>query len=70
MKGSQKLSDFLINEKINRIEKETQTVITADGKIFWVCGKRIADWVKVTENTKQRATISRKANQFHYEKLS
>ena len=70
MKGHQKLSDFLINEKINRIEKETQTVITADGKIFWVCGRRIADWVKITKNTKQRATICRKTKQLDHEQPS
>ena len=70
MKGHQKLSDFLINEKINRIEKETQTVITADGEIFWVCGRRIADWVKITKNTKQRATIYRKTKQLDYEQPS
>ena len=44
MNGRQKISDFLINEKVDRVEKESQSVLTADGKIVWVCGKRISDW--------------------------
>ena len=59
MNGRQKISDFLINEKVDRLEKESQSVLTADGKIVWVCGKRISDWVKITKNTKKIAILSR-----------
>jgi len=58
MNGHQKVSDFLINQKIDRISKESQTVITADNVIFWVCGRRLANWVRVTENTRQTAVLS------------
>ncbi len=59
MEGHQKISDFLINEKVNRIEKESQSVITADGTIFWVCGRRIANWVRITNRTQKIASLHR-----------
>ena len=59
MNGRQKISDFLINEKVDRLEKESQSVLTANGKIVWVCGKRISDWAKITKNTKKIAILSR-----------
>ena len=59
MKGHQKISDFLINEKVDCIDKESQSVLTANGKIVWVCGKRISNWVRITQNTNQFAVLSR-----------
>ena len=59
MSGTQKISDFLINKKIDRISKKTQTVLTANNVIFWLCGERIADWVKITKETQEIAVISR-----------
>ncbi len=59
MKGKQKLSDFFINQKVNGIDKESQSVATADGEIFWVCGKRIAHWVRITDGTEVFAELSR-----------
>ena len=47
------------NEKVDCIDKEHQSVLTADGKIVWVCGKRISNWVKITQNTNQIAVLSR-----------
>ncbi len=57
MKGKQKISDFLVNEKVDRISKFTQCVLTANGKIAWVCGRRIADWVKITKKTSETANL-------------
>ena len=59
MKGHQKISDFLINEKVDLISKESQSVLTADGKIVWVCGKRISDSVKLTKDTMHTAFLKR-----------
>ncbi len=53
MKHRKKLSDFLINEKISVIDKESLTVIAAQGEIVWVVGHRIDDRFKVTSETKQ-----------------
>ncbi|MDP6685037.1 MAG: tRNA lysidine(34) synthetase TilS [Candidatus Marinimicrobia bacterium] len=58
MKGWKKVSDFLIDEKVNLHLKNKQLVLTADEKIVWVCGHRISDWVKVTPETSKPAKIS------------
>jgi tRNA(Ile)-lysidine synthase len=60
--GSMKLSDFLINEKINLIEKRSIKVLCAGKEIIWVLGKRISDKYKITENTKNylKASLSSK----------
>ena len=57
MKGKQKISDFLINNKIDLLSKQKQSVLIADGEVVWVCGMRISDWVKVTESTSERALL-------------
>ena len=59
MEGHQKISDFLINEKVDQFTKESQAVLTANGEIIWVCGKRIADWVKLTPHTQETAVLNR-----------
>ena len=60
MSGTQKISDYLINNKINLFQKDQQTVITADDQIIWVCGQRIDDSVKVNNSSKNILRISRK----------
>ena len=61
MKGKKKISDLLIDNKINRFDKSNQLVLTADHKIAWVCGLQISDWVKITKNTLKPAKISLEA---------
>ncbi len=58
MKNKKKISDFLINEKIDNISKKTQSVLTVDGEIAWVCGLRISEWAKITKYTKQKALLT------------
>ena len=60
MKGTQKISDFLINEKVDRISKISQYVCTADEEIFWVCGKRISNWARITKDTFEAAKLTYK----------
>ena len=60
MNGTQKISDYLINNKINSFQKDEQTVLTADDRIIWVCGQRIDDSVKVNNRTKNILRITRK----------
>ena len=60
MNGTQKISDYLINNKINSFEKDEQTVLTADNQVIWVCGQRIDDSVKINNSTKNILRIRRK----------
>ncbi|MCQ2608936.1 MAG: tRNA lysidine(34) synthetase TilS [Bacteroidales bacterium] len=53
MKGKKKISDFLINEKIPLIEKQSVTVLESNGQIVWVVGMRISQDFAITKDTKQ-----------------
>ena len=59
MSGKQKISDYLINKKINQFEKLKQTVLLADDNIIWLCGHRIDERVKISSTTKKVLSISR-----------
>lgn len=54
MKGQKKLSDFLINQKLNRFQKENIWVLV-DGlnRILWVVGLRSDNRFRVTEKTQR-----------------
>ena len=58
MKNSKKISDFLIDQKINCFEKEKQLVLTANGEIIWVCNHRLSDNVKITNKTESFLELS------------
>lgn len=52
MKGkTQKVSDFLINQKVSLLEKENLFLLESSGNVVWVLGKRLDDRFKITENT-------------------
>ncbi|MBY5952316.1 tRNA lysidine(34) synthetase TilS [Algoriphagus marincola] len=52
MKNGKKVSDFLIDLKIDRWHKDQVKVLVSEGKIAWVIGHRIADWAKCDEATR------------------
>ena len=37
MLGNQKVSDYLVNKKVNQFEKWNQVVLVAGEKILWLC---------------------------------
>ena len=57
MKGSKKLSDFFVSEKMNFFEKQKTLVISAGDKIAWVVGRRIDERFAVTDTTKKILVI-------------
>ena len=59
MLGKQKISDFLTNKKINRFEKLNQPVLCADDQIIWLCGHRIDDRYKVSDQTIKYISLNR-----------
>jgi len=58
MNGHKKMSDFLIDNKVDRFQKNNQFVLAEKNDVFWVCGQRISDRIKVTENTNHLAELS------------
>ncbi len=52
MRSKKKLSDFFTDEKVPRFEKPTIPILESEGKIVWVCGKRLDDRFKVTGRTR------------------
>ena len=53
MKGSKLLSDFFVDQKFTEWQKRNVwLLVSVDGKILWVVGRRIDDRFKVTDSTK------------------
>lgn len=53
MKGSKKVSDYLINAKISLVEKEKTLVLLSGDEIVWLVGMRISEKFKIKKETKQ-----------------
>lgn len=52
MKNSKKVSDFLIDLKIDRWHKSQIKVLVSEDRIAWIIGLRIAEWAKCDESTR------------------
>ena len=48
---SKKISDFFIDIKVSRFEKQHIPILVDDEKIIWICGKRLSNEVRVSETT-------------------
>ena len=59
MKGFKKVSDFLIDEKVSRFEKENIYVITSRKQIIWIVGLRTDNRFKVTDETEEIICIQK-----------
>jgi tRNA(Ile)-lysidine synthase len=53
MKQKKKLSDYFINNKYSRLDKENSHILESGGKIVWIIGDRIDDRFKITKATKK-----------------
>ena len=53
MNGKKKLSDFFIDEKLSRFEKEKCCIMCSDENIMWIIGHRMDDRFKITNKTKK-----------------
>lgn len=51
--GKKKLKDYLINEKIPRLERDHLMLLASGQEILWIVGKRISEAYKITESTKR-----------------
>jgi tRNA(Ile)-lysidine synthase len=52
-KGKQKLSDFFINQKLSRFEKERVWLLCSGDDIAWIIGHRIDNRYKISSKTKR-----------------
>jgi tRNA(Ile)-lysidine synthase len=57
MAGTKKISDYLIDEKVDQYTKANQWVLVDGEKIIWVCGRRINDEVKITDKSTDYAKL-------------
>ena len=51
MTKKKKISDFLIDKKVNRFDKEMTYVVLSDKDIVCILGHRIDDRFKITDET-------------------
>ena len=62
MKKRKKISDFLIDARLSRIEKEKILVMESAGRIMWIVGERIDDRFRISGDTKRIIKIRTLAN--------
>lgn len=53
MKGTKKLKDYFIDEKIPREQREVIPVVADGQEIIWIIGKRYSEKHRITEQTKE-----------------
>ena len=58
MKGTMKLKDFFINEKIPVEKRNNIPIFETKEKIFWVAGLRMDEMFKVDKDTKKVLVIT------------
>ena len=51
--GRMKVSDFLINNKVNTFDKNFVYVLAKESEIIWILNYQINDKYKITETTKR-----------------
>lgn len=57
MKGSKKVSDYLVDEKISRVAKDQVAVLESAGEIIWVVGYRIDERFRVQPSTQRMLVL-------------
>ncbi|PQA56386.1 hypothetical protein C5O19_17755 [Siphonobacter curvatus] len=53
----QKVSDFLVNQKVPRTEKDRVYVLESQGQIAWIVGYRVDERFKITEKTQTAVRV-------------
>ena len=53
-----KTADYLTDIKMDSFSKNSQYVIALNDEVYWVCGQRISDKIKITPESTQFAELS------------
>jgi tRNA(Ile)-lysidine synthase len=53
MKGTKSISDFLVDFKVPRCERDEVMLLTSRNEIAWLVGYRISEDFKVTKSTEK-----------------
>ena len=51
MRGTKKLQDFLVDEKISRSLRDSMPLLDSPQGVVWVAGWRVAEWARPTKNS-------------------
>jgi tRNA(Ile)-lysidine synthase len=51
MNSRKKISDYFVDEKVSVLQKRRIPIFESNGEIVWVCGRRLDDRFKVTDET-------------------
>jgi tRNA(Ile)-lysidine synthase len=57
MNQKKKLSDYFIDNKNSRIDKESKLILESAGEIVWIIGDRIDNRFRITGSTKKALII-------------
>ncbi|NLX62147.1 MAG: tRNA lysidine(34) synthetase TilS [Tissierellia bacterium] len=57
MKGSKKVKDYFIDEKVPKDERNRIPIVTDEKNIIWIVGYRISELYKITKDTKRVLVI-------------
>ena len=52
MRARKKISDYFVDEKIALLDKKHIPIFESNGEVVWICGKRLDERYKVTEQTR------------------
>jgi tRNA(Ile)-lysidine synthase len=58
MNQKKKLSDYFIDNKYSKFDKENTFVLESGGKIIWIIGDRLDNRVRITSSTKKALIIA------------
>ena len=58
MSGTKKVSDFMVDQKLNYFDKKDLLILTSDDKIVWIMGHRLDENFKITSQTKDFIQLS------------
>ncbi len=63
--AKKKLQDYFVNEKIPLLERDKVLLVADEDHIMWIVGKRISNYYKITDETKQVLEITISGGEQH-----